>query len=409
MQMLEAAAILLVVTAAAAWLNQRWLRLPVSIGVMVTALAVSLTLLALDELGIAPSLHGHEQALLARIDFSALLMQGLLSMLLFAGAMHVDVPALRERRTQVALLAFGGTALSTALVGLGTWAALALLGTGLPLGACLLFGALISPTDPVAVLGMLKTAGAPRHLSAVIAGESLFNDGVGVVLFVLLAGAALSGNAPGPAEAGTLLLRQAGGGLLFGAVLGAAMVQLLRACAHEEVDVLVTLAGVVGGYVLAGRLDVSGPLAMVVAGLMCGHALPGERHALRIFWSMLDELLNAVLFVLVGMEVLAIRLPGGPLVGLAACAAAVVIALAARWLSTGLPVLLAPRAFGLPAGAATALTWGGLRGGISLALALGLPTGPLRGTLVALTYAVVAFAVLVQGLTFGRVLRRALR
>ena len=413
--MLDIAASLLVLTALLSYVNQRWLKLPTTIGVMATSLVLSLSLVALDAVGIATGLHAREQGLIRSIDFSELLMQGMLSLLLFAGALHVDVNALRQYRWQVALLAFAGTAVSTAVVGVALWFVIGLVGLPVPLLECLLFGALISPTDPIAVIGILKSGGAPRNLEVVIAGESLFNDGVGVVIFTLLLGMVLDGGTPTLSHAGALLLREAGGGLLFGAVLGVGVHRLLRGIDHYQVEVLLTLAAVVGGYALANHLHVSGPLAMVVTGLVVGSkshdaASPdGAHHQVGLFWELLDDILNAVLFVLVGMEVITIRFPlaaGGALV---AGAAAVAITLASRWLTVGLPVALARRAFRLPAGAAGVLTWGGLRGGISIALALSIPAGPWRETLVALTYAVVAFAILVQGLTFGRLVRATVR
>jgi CPA1 family monovalent cation:H+ antiporter len=409
--MLNVAALLLVLTALLAYLNARFLKLPTTIGLMVTSLVLSLALVGLDAFGLAGSLHEREGALLHSINFSELLMQGMLSILLFAGALHVDVVALRDYRWQVALLAFAGTALSTALVGGALWGVLGLIGLAVPLIDCLLFGALISPTDPIAVIGMLKSAGAPRNLETVIAGESLFNDGVGVVLFTLLLGVRLEGDMPSLGHAAALLLQEAGGGLLFGWVLGRAALALLRSIDDYQVEVMLTLAAVVGGYALANSLHVSGPLAMVVTGLVVGGAAHGERpgstsHNVHLFWELLDELLNAVLFVLVGMQVILVHFPvSGPLAWVAG-AATVAVALAARWLTVGLPVIAFRRAFRLPDGAATILTWGGLRGGISMALALSLPEGPHRETLIALTYCVVAFAILVQGLTFGRLVRR---
>jgi len=413
--MLDIAASLLVLTALLACVNQRFLRLPTTIGVMATALVLSLALVGLDALGVAGDLHQREQALLRRIDFSELLMQGMLSMLLFAGALHVDVAALRAYRWQVALLAFVGTAISTAVVGGVLFVVLGSFGLALPLLDCLLFGALISPTDPIAVIGILKSAGAPRNLEVVIAGESLFNDGVGVVLFTLLLGVAAEGGAPSAGHALALLLREAGGGLLFGWVLGQATSRLLRSIAGDQVDVLLTLAAVVGGYALANHLHVSGPLAMVVVGLIVGHArrtagaAAGAHRPLDVFWELLDELLNAVLFVLVGMQVIVIRFPVSPALATAAGVAAIVVTLGARWLTVGLPVRLFRAAFRLPAGAPGVLTWGGLRGGISIALALSLPAGPWRETILALTYCVVAFSILVQGLSFARLVRATVR
>ncbi len=409
--MLDIAASLLVLTALLSYLNQRFLGLPTTIGVMATSLVLSLALVGLDAVGLAGGLHAREAALLQSIDFSELLMQGMLSLLLFAGALHVDVAELRAYRWQVALLAFVGTAVSTAAIGFAMWWMLGFIGLALPLLHCLLFGALISPTDPIAVIGILKSAGAPRNLEVVIAGESLFNDGVGVVIFTLLLGMLADGGVPTPGHASMLLLQEAGGGLLYGAALGWCTAWLLRSIDHYQVEVLLTLAAVVGGYALANHLHVSGPLAMVVAGLIVGNAdhastAHGATHRqVDLFWELLDDVLNAVLFVLVGMQVILIRFPVTPMLALAAGAATIVVTLAVRWLTVGLPVGLFRRAFRLPAGAAGVLTWGGLRGGISIALALSVPAGPYRETLIALTYCVVAFSILVQGLTFGRLVR----
>jgi CPA1 family monovalent cation:H+ antiporter len=409
--MIDVAASLLVLTALLAVVNHRVLRLPPTIGLMATALGLSLALVALDTFGLASSLHDRESALLNSIDFSNLLMQGMLSLLLFAGALHVDAAALRAYRWQVGLLAFAGTAVSTAIVGFAVWWLLGLAGLALPLLHCLLFGALISPTDPIAVLGILKSAGAPRNLEVVIAGESLFNDGVGVVLFSLLLGMQRDGAWPGPGEAGMLLLREAGGGLVAGWLLGLATRALLRRLDHAPLAVLLTLAAVVGGYDLMAHVHVSGPLAMVVAGLVVGHATraghvsaPVRQH-LDVFWQLVDEMLNAVLFVLVGMEVIVLRFPVGPALATTACVIAIVVTLAARVLTVGVPVAVFRSAFRLPGGAGRVLVWGGLRGGLSIAMALSLPEGTNRQTLISLTYCVVAFSILVQGLTFSRLVR----
>ena len=407
--MLDIIAICLVLTALLAYLNLRFVGLPTTIGVMVAALALSLVLVLLDTLGIAGGLRENEASFLRSIDFSNVLMQGMLSLLLFAGALHVDLSELRAYRWQIGLLAVLGTSLSTAVVGGLMWWLLPWLGLPLSLSWCLLFGALISPTDPIAVMGILKSAGAPKNLELVIAGESLFNDGVGVVIFSLLLGMLASGTVPSLGEAATLLLHEAGGGLLFGALLGYIGFRLLRSIDHYQVEVLLTLATVMGGYALANWLHVSGPLAMVVAGLVIGNhgrALAMSdttRHHVDLFWELIDEILNAVLFVLIGLEVVLIRFDGG--IALAAVVA-VLVTLGARALTVGLPVALGRSAFRLPPGAARVLTWGGLRGGISVALALSLPAGPQREILVALTYCVVVFSNLVQGLSIGTLVRR---
>ncbi|MCK9258219.1 MAG: sodium:proton antiporter [Azoarcus sp.] len=410
--MLDIAAICLVVTALLAYLNYRFVGLPTSIGVMVTALGFSLLLVGLDAFDLVHGLRNYEESFLRSIDFSNVLMQGMLSLLLFAGALHVDLSELRAYRWQIGLLAVVGTVLSTLVVGVAMWWVLPWVGLPIPLIYCLLFGALISPTDPIAVMGILKSAGAPKNLELVISGESLFNDGVGVVIFSLLLGTLASGEAPTFAHGAELLAHEAGGGLLFGLVLGYTTFRLLRSIDNYQVEVLITLAAVMGGYALASRLHVSGPLAMVVAGLMIGNhgrALAMSdttRHHVDLFWELLDEILNAVLFVLIGLEVILLQFNAGIA---AAAVAAIIVTLLARTLTVGFPVAALHSRFGLPQGAAQVLTWGGLRGGISVALALSLPAGPEREILVSLTYCVVVWSILAQGLTIAGVVRRTVR
>ncbi len=408
--MLDIAAACLVFTALLAYLNHRFVGLPTAIGVMVIALVLSLAVLGLDMLGLDHGLRRYEESFLRQIDFSDVLMQGMLSLLLFAGALHVDLSALKRFRWQVASLALLGTVASTFLIGFGMHFVLPWIGVSLPLVYCLLFGALISPTDPIAVLGILQSAGAPKTMETVIAGESLFNDGVGVVVFSLLLGALASGAYPDAGQAFGLLLREAGGGIAFGWTLGYVTFRLLKSIDHYQVEVMLTLAAVMGGYALASHLHISGPLAMVVAGLMIGNG--GRAKAMSdvtlryvdMFWELVDEMLNAVLFVLLGLEVLLIDISGTLLVG---GLAAIIVTLAARALTVGLPVAAAGRHFGLPRGSPTVLTWGGLRGGISVALALSMPAGAARDTVLTLTYCVVIFSILGQGLTIGSVVRKA--
>ena len=408
--MFDIAVICLVLTSLLAYCSHRFLRLPTTIGVMAIAMLLSILLIGLDWFGVS-GLHDYEVSLLSTIDFSQVLMQGMLSVLLFAGALHVDLTDLRAYRWQVAVLAIVGTGVSTVVVGLGLWAVLPWLGLSLPLTYCLVFGALISPTDPISVIGILKSAGAPKSIETVIVGESLFNDGLGVVLFTLLLGIAVSDTVPSLGESALLLAREAGGGVAFGLVLGYVTFRLMKSIDSYQEEVLLTLAAVLGGYALASRLHVSGPLAMVVAGLIIGNhgrasamSSTTERHV-DMFWELLDSILNAVLFVLVGLEVVLVTFS----VSLAwAAAAAVLVTLVSRFVSVGLPVLLWQKAFALPAGAWRVLTWGGLRGGISVALVLSLPASAERETILALTYCVVVFSVFVQGLSVGRVARRLL-
>lgn len=406
--MLDIAALCLVATALLAYVNHRVLRWPPTIGVMAIALVISLVIVGLHALGMDHGLKAFEASFLESVDFSEVLMQGMLSFLLFAGALHVDLGTLKRYRAQIALLAVVGTCLSTAMVGFALWWILPWLGLSLPLAHCLVFGALISPTDPISVMGILKSIGAPKSLELVIAGESLFNDGVGVVLFALLVGIAASGNVPTAGQAGWLLAQEAGGGLLFGALLGWGTFALLKSIDQYQVEVLLTLAAVMGGYALATHLHVSGPLAMVVMGLIVGNSGRARamsdttRRYVDMFWELLDEILNAVLFVLIGMEVIVIAWSPAMF---GAMLVAIAVTLAARMLTVGLPVGALSRVFRLPSGSWRVLTWGGLRGGISVALAFSLARSDGRDLILGLTYGVVVFSVLVQGLTVGRVAR----
>lgn len=408
--MFDIAALTLVATAILAYVNHRFLGLPPSIGVMAGALSLSLLLIALDIVGVAHRLLAYERSLLRSLDFSAVLLQGMLSLLLFAGALQTDLDLLRHYRMQVAVLAVVGTLASTFAVGFLMWGLLPLAGVPLPLIWCLLFGALIAPTDPIAVIGILKTSGAPKELELVIAGESLFNDGVGIVIFTLLVGVLASGVTPTLGESGLLLLRQAGGGIVLGLAVGHGTFRLLRSVDNYQLEVLLTLAAVIGGYALASRIDVSGPLAMVVAGLMIGNTgrtvmSRTTRGHVDMFWELLAAILNAVLFVLIGMEVLLVVFAAELWV---AGTIAVGVTLGARLITVGLPAGLLWQWFRLPAGSWIIMTWGGLRGGISVALALSLPTGPNANVVLALTYCVVVFSILVQGLTSQLVTRKAL-
>ena len=410
--MLEITATCLVITSLLAYINFRYIGLPITIGVMATSLGLSLLIVGLDFIGVDFGLHLQMEAMLKAIDFSNVLMQGMLSLLLFAGALHIDLSELKAYRWQVLLLAFFSTLLSTFIVGFAAWTALPLIGIQLPLIYCLLFGALISPTDPIAVMGILKSAGMPKNLELVIAGESLFNDGVGVVIFSILMGMLMMGELPSFDEGLGMLMREAGGGLLYGLLLGYITFRLLASIDNYQVEVMLTLAAVMGGYLLASKLHVSGPLAMVVAGLVVGNH--GREYAMShttrqyvdMFWEMIDDILNAVLFVLIGMEVLLIAFSFNLLI---AAIAMVMLTLAARALTVWVPVVVAPGYFNLPRGAGVVLTWGGLRGGISVALALSLPQGPERDIVLALTYGIVVASILVQGLTIGKVASKVVR
>ena len=408
--MLDIIAIFLCITAVLAYLNRRYVGLPSAIGVMGIALGLSLLNMAFDALGFH-ALHTLEQSLVESIDFSELLMQGMLSLLLFAGALHVDLSELRAYKWQVASLAVVGTTLSTLFIGFGLWALLSLTELQLPLSYCLVFGALISPTDPIAVMGILKSAGAPHSVELVISGESLFNDGVSVVLFSLIVAMIASGQTPSVIGASHLLLKEAGGGALLGACVGYITYRMLKSIDSYQEEVLITLAAVLGAYALATQLHVSGPLAMVVMGLIVGNQ--GRSHAmseqteknLDMFWELIDEILNAVLFVLIGLEVVLIQF-SNPL--LTTGLLVILLTLLSRLLTVGVPIAVLGKRFRLPEGAWSVMTWGGLRGGISVALALSLPPGAARDIVVSLTYLVVVFSILIQGMSIGKLVKRVI-
>jgi CPA1 family monovalent cation:H+ antiporter len=380
-------------------------------------MAASLGALAIDALvptlGIGPGLR---QAL-AGIDFTDTLMKGMLSFLLFAGALHVDFSALATRKWAIAIMATLGVLITTVLVAGAMWLVLSGLGIALPFAYCLVFGALIAPTDPVAVMGILKTAKVPPSLEVKIAGESLFNDGVGVVVFAIMVALAVGAGDHG-AGAGTgadwgdiavLFVREAVGGVVLGALAGYIAFRAMRSIDEHNVEIIITLALVTVTYRLADVLHTSGPIAMVVAGLIIGNH--GTRYAmsertrehLLNFWSLSDEILNAVLFLLIGLEVVVISAQG---VYLWAALAAIPVVLAARFVAVSVPIGLLGFREEFTKGAIPVLTWGGLRGGISVALALSLPASPEKEVILAITYAVVVFSIVVQGLTVAPLVRR---
>lgn len=403
----QLAAIVLSLTAALAYVNAKLVRLPASVGLMAIALLVSLVLLALDHLGVDV---GRVRALVNELHFSDTLLHGMLGLLLFAGALHLDVARLGSDKLAVTALALGGTALSTLLIGGAI--ALALSAFGLPIRPveAFLFGALISPTDPIAVLGMLKAAATPRQLETRIAGESLFNDAIGVVVFTTVLAIA-SGREVGAGEIALVFAREALGGAAFGLVAGYLAYLLLRSIDDYTVEVLITLALAIGGYAAAEALHVSAPLAAIVAGLVIGYRGPRvtsdrTQQYLDAFWKLVDEVLNAVLFMMIGVTVLVLPFPRGTAwAGLLA----IPIALAARWISVAVPLVAFGRFRQSTPHSIVLLTWGGLRGGLSIAMALSLPASDGRDVILGMTYAVVACSILVQGTTFGPLVRRLTR
>jgi CPA1 family monovalent cation:H+ antiporter len=403
----DIAAILITLAATLSWFNHKVLKLPSTVGLALMGVIASLIVLAFDL--VAPNVHIGEsvRGFLASIDFEKTLMQGMLSFLLFAGALHVDLDDLRRHGFQVGILSTVGVVLSTLVVGYGLFLATGLAGLDLPLAWCLVFGALISPTDPVAVMGAMKSANTSRGLQATISGESLFNDGVGIVVFSILLSVAASGGDFSASQAGWLFFVEAGGGVALGLAIGWIGFFALKSIDDYPVELLITLAMVMGGYALAQNLHISGPVAMAVAGLLIGNrgvALAMSdttRDYIIKFWGLVDEVLNAVLFLLIGLEGIALI---GNTQFLLIGAAAIPLVLVARALSVGAPLLFWRNS--LPFGATMpVMVWGGLRGGISIALALSLPAGEPKALLVTVTYVVVLFSVLAQGATIARVIR----
>ena len=395
------------------YINFRWLKLPHTIGIVVIALTVSVTILISDRVFPALELEAAVRGLLIEIDFEESLMKGLLSFLLFAGALHVDLETLLSRRWAILTMATAGVIISTLIVAALMFVCFRAFGLQIPMGYCLVFGALISPTDPVAVIGILKTVKIPDTLKAKISGESLFNDGFGVVLFTVLAALAAGGEetltSAGVVE---LLAVEAVGGSLLGLVSGYIAYRVMRTINEHNLEVLITLTLVMGTYGLASQLHMSGPLAVVVAGLFIGNhgkkfAMSDDtRHHIDTFWSLTDEVLNSLLFLAIGFEVVAIELTG-EILGVVILATPIV--LLARLAAVSLPVTVLGRFRTFTTGAIPVMTWGGIRGGISVALALSLPESEEKPIILAVTYGVVIFSIIVQGLTIERVVRATVR
>ena len=402
-------AALITLAALFSFINYRWLKLPTTIGLMALALTVSLGIIVAGEF--FPAVEKKAEEIILRIDFNEALMHGMLGFLLFAGALHVNLGDLKSHRFEIAILSTLGVLISTVLVGVLFWGVTWLLGIPMQFIYCLLFGALISPTDPIAVMGILKQIGAPKSLEIKIAGESLFNDGVGVVVFMGLYEIAVGEQGFDVGHLGLLFLQEAVGGALFGLAIGYLAYWMLKQVDNFQVEILISLAVVAGGYAFGEFLHVSAPIAMVVAGLLIGNV--GKEFAmsdmtaehLDMFWELVDEFLNAVLFVLIGLEMVVVAFDGSRLF---AGLLMIPLVLFARLVSVGLPMSWMRSRRQFSPYAVRILTWGGLRGGISVALALSLPTvvqnQPVveRESILAVTYIIVIFSILVQGLTIGR-------
>ncbi|WP_227285423.1 MULTISPECIES: cation:proton antiporter [Paracoccaceae] len=408
MSLLQITSLLIVLAGAFGAVNYLFLRLPSAIGILIVALAASLVALAVDAAFPALGIADQARGLVSSIDFSEALLDGMLGLLLFAGALHVKIEDLRAEWRVVALMATIGVGLSTAIIGVGfSWI------TGMPLLIALVFGAIVTPTDPVAVLGVLRAANLRKSLETKIAGESLFNDGVAYVVFLILIGLAFTGDQShgegGLGDAAILFVQEAFGGALLGAVLGFLTFRVMRRIDDPSLEVLLTLGLAFGGYELAIALHVSAPIMAVVAGLLIGHTGPKggmseqTRSYVDAFWKLIDEILNAVLFLLIGVEVFAVAFTGDVLL---TGAAAIALALLARLVAVSVPILMLRPFREFSDGVIPIMTWGGLKGGISVALALSLPEGEWKPVILGATYLVVVFSIIVQGLTVGTLARR---
>lgn len=398
---------LVCLAAAFTFISRRFLRLPATVGVMLLSLGMSGVVVLVGNA--FPGLRHSAATYINHVDFSAVVLHGMLAFLLFAGALNLNLSDLSKQKAPVATLATFGTLLSACLVALALEGILLATGNSEPFVDCLLFGALISPTDPIAVLEMLHRVGAPAQLEAQLTGESLFNDGVGAVLFMTLLANFSNGGHLSVSSFTWNLLLEAGGGIGLGLVLGYLVYLLLRTLDSYRTEVLMTLALAMGGYALADALHLSAPLEAVASGLVVGgraRALamsPTTRDHVDDFWDLVDAIMNVLLFLLLGLEMLAMPWKAAYIY---AGLLAIPVVLGVRWLSvvTSLGMV---RALHKPArGAIAVLTWGGLRGGLAVALALALPEGTVHNQLLAMTYVIVVFSVVVQGLSMSSLLRR---
>ncbi len=404
MDLFNLSALLITITALFSYANYRYLRLPTTIGLMLISLAISLGLGVISYFS-GNQLHDQAAEILKGIDFNKTLLHGMLSFLLFAGALHVNINDISKQKWIISLLASIGVILSTILVGILSFWIFSFAGLKIPFIYCLLFGALISPTDPIAVLAILKSIGIPKSLETTITGESLFNDGIGVVIFLVLLEIATGGHHIGPADVWLLFLKEAVGGAAFGVVTGYICYLMLKSVDDYQTEILLTLALVTGGYALCDALHISGPIAVVISGLLIGNRgrilamSQRTRQHLDTFYELIDNILNAVLFVLMGFEVLVLHIT--PKIFLSGLAIIPCI-LFSRLLSVGMPVGLFRLFKPIHPHVVKILTWAALRGGISIALALSIPKVVWRDAIVTVTYMTVVFSIVVQGLTLGK-------
>lgn len=408
--MFSTVAAILGLTALLGYLNERFLGLQQTIGLMVLALGLTVVLGVASALGIAGDL-GPFRSFVAELSLDQTLLNGVLCFILFAGSINVRARTLGEEKWVVLTLAIGATLIAAALIGISSWLLFATFGIALGLVYAIVFGALISPTDPIAALAILGQVGLPPRLEAIIDGESLFNDGVGVVLFTIALTVALGTVQPTLMDAVVMFLREVLGGVALGLLAAALMHLMLLRTEDFGTQVLISLAIVALAYALSERIEVSGPIATVVIGLVVGnvtmpHLTRRERLPFKTFWRAVDEGLNAILFVLIGLHIAVVPLSTA---GFAAAACAIAICLMARWISVYLPLHALSTTGALKAdilGLANLLTWAGLRGGLAIAMALSLPDSSEKDLILLMTYGVVAFSIVVQGLTVGRIFKR---
>lgn len=406
MELYYSFSVLIVLASVFAYINHRFLKLPSTIGIMVIAIIVSVTLVASGE-NFLPKTTTHLTDLIHRFDFTEVLMGAMLNFLLFAGGIHINIKDLREQFGPVLMFSTVGVIISTFAVAIGVYYLLPFVGISMPFIYCLVFGALISPTDPVAVLSVLKQAKVSNALKTKVAGESLFNDGMAVVVFTVVLQLAIGKEIDLNVESiGFLLLKEAGGGLLLGVLLGYSASRAMRVVDDYIISVLITLSVVMGGYLIAHEMHISAPLAMVAAGLFMGNfsesfQMKSETQDYLIkFWELIDEIMNAVLFLFIGFELLLIKDLNDYLFAGGIC---IMIVLAARWIAIFVPTKFMSLRYRFSPQTVKVLVWGGIRGGVSIALALSIPQNDYNKIIISITYCVVVFSIIVQGLTIGKV------
>ena len=406
MELYYSFSVLIVLASLFAYINYRVLKLPSTIGIMVIAIIVSVILVASGDNFLPKTTNGLIK-LVNSLDFTEVLMGAMLNFLLFAGGIHVNIKDLKEQFGPVVIFSTVGVIISTFAVGFGTYYLLPLAGVQMPLIYCMVFGALISPTDPVAVLSILKQANVSKSLETKVAGESLFNDGMAVVVFTVVLQLAIGKDIDLNVEnVGLLLIREAGGGLLLGVLLGYSASRAMRVVDDYIISVLITLSVVMGGYLIAHEMHISAPLAMVAAGLFMGNfsesfKMKSETQDYLIkFWELIDEIMNAVLFLFIGFELLLIKDLNEYLVAGGIC---ILIVLLARWVAIFVPTKFMAFKYRFSPQTVKVLVWGGIRGGVSIALALSIPVNEYSQIIISITYCVVVFSIVVQGLTIAKV------